>query len=298
MAATPPPKDRDDDDSGVRSAWPRPGHAYGWIDAEAEALIAKAYKSHKALVDTGRSMPPSLSVADLERLEVPTHYPPEDFTDRLAYGFMKFMRVFVHGFFRQKYDHHAVCLETVAAVPGIVAAFHRHLRSLRRMKRDHGYINVLLEESENERMHLLIWMKVTQPTPVERGIVVLAQGVYLTFYSFLYMVAPRAAHRLTGYLEEEAHAAYTQYLSALDSGALPLKPAPDIAKEYYRLPEDSTVRDVVLYVRADECCHREINHGIANKYKSGDSDSPPTPLIFANEIDERERVDGGNKSFQ
>ena len=55
-------------------------------------------------------------------------------------------------FFRDKYDHHAVTLETVAAVPGIVGAAHRHLRSLRRMERDNGWIHPLEEEAENERM--------------------------------------------------------------------------------------------------------------------------------------------------
>lgn len=69
--------------------------------------------------------------------------------------------------------------------------------------------------------------------------------------------------------------AYTQYLGALDSGALPTKPAPPIAKQYYRLGEDATIRDVVLHVRADECCHREMNHALAEKYKYGDVDSPP-----------------------
>lgn len=112
---------------------------------EASDLIQKAYSRHKALADNSKSFPPSLSVKDLEKIGVPYHYPPKDFIDRLALGSMKFLRVFVHAFFREKYDHHAVCLETVAAVPGLVGGFHRHLRSLRRMKRDHGckYFDVL-----------------------------------------------------------------------------------------------------------------------------------------------------------
>lgn len=105
---------------------------------EARELIAKAYSRHKALADKSESFPPSLSVQDLEKIGRPYHYPPQDLIDRCALGLMKFLRVFVHGFFREKYDHHAVCLETVAAVPGLVGGWHRHLRSLRRMKRDHG----------------------------------------------------------------------------------------------------------------------------------------------------------------
>ena len=44
-----------------------------------------------------------------------------------------------------------VFLESIAGVPGMVGAVLRHLRSLRLMRRDHGWIHTLLEESENER---------------------------------------------------------------------------------------------------------------------------------------------------
>lgn len=125
-------------------------------------------------------------------------------------------------------------------------------------------------------MHLLIFMKVCQPTVLERGLVILAQGLYLTFYSSLYLVHPRGAHRLTGYLEEEAHRAYTDYLSSIDNGKLVNKPAPVIAKDYYRLPENATMRDVILHVRADEAMHRDVNHYFGNKYGEGDTDSPPS----------------------
>ena len=42
-------------------------------------------------------------------------------------------------------------------------------------------------------------------------------------------------------------------------------PAPAIAKRYWGLPEDATLRDVVLVVRADEAHHRDVNHGFANE---------------------------------
>ncbi|CAN8074012.1 unnamed protein product [Agarophyton chilense] len=247
---------------------------YDWIDKEATELIGKAYKRHKALADKSESFPPSLSVQDLERIGTPVHYAPKDFVDRVALNAMKILRVFVHAFFREKYDHHAVCLETVAAIPGLVGSFHRHLRSLRRMKRDHGWISVMQEEAENERMHLLIFMKITHPSALERGLVILAQGLYLTFYSGLYLFMPRAAHRLTGYLEEEAHRAYTEYLECIDNGKLKNKPAPEIAKNYYHLPKNATMRDVILHVRADEAMHRDVNHHFGNKYRDGDTDSP------------------------
>ena len=37
-----------------------------------------------------------------------------------------------------------IFLETVAAVPGMIAAMTRHLRSLRHMQRDYGWIHTLL----------------------------------------------------------------------------------------------------------------------------------------------------------
>lgn len=37
-----------------------------------------------------------------------------------------------------------IFLETVAGVPGMVAAMTRHLQSLRKMRRDHGWIHTLL----------------------------------------------------------------------------------------------------------------------------------------------------------
>lgn len=42
-------------------------------------------------------------------------------------------------------------LETLAGVPAFTAAMIRHLRSLRIMRRDGGWIHMLLEEAENER---------------------------------------------------------------------------------------------------------------------------------------------------
>lgn len=130
-------------------------------------------------------------------------------------------------------------------------------------------ITVLQEEAENERMHLLIFMKVCKPTLLERGLVMMAQGVYLTFYSALYMLHSRTAHRLTGYLEEEAHAVYTDYLQCLESGKLRNGPAPNIAKQYYHLPDDASMRDVVLHIRADEAMHRDVNHQFGNMYTDG-----------------------------
>jgi hypothetical protein len=61
-----------------------------------------------------------------------------------------------------------VCV-SVAGVPGFVAAAFRHFRSLRTLERDHGWLASLLEEAENERMHLFVCLKMyglgTSPLP-------------------------------------------------------------------------------------------------------------------------------------
>lgn len=67
-------------------------------------------------------------------------------------------------------------LESIAGVPGFVAAMLRHLTSLRLMKRDGGWIASLLQEAENERMHLMTFLKIKQPSPFFRAIVIVTQG--------------------------------------------------------------------------------------------------------------------------
>ena len=58
---------------------------------------------------------------------------------------------------------------------------------------------------------------------------------------------------------------YTQYLREIDSGRVENVPAPQIAKDYWQLPANACLREVVLAVRADEAGHRDVNHGFANQ---------------------------------
>jgi ubiquinol oxidase len=195
------------------------------------------------------------------------HQEAKTIGDKLAYGLMLVLRQVVHLVFRDKYSHHAVVLETVAAVPGMISGMIRHFTSLRRMTRDFGMISKLIEDAENERMHLLTWMQLTSPTFFERIIVITAQLLFTPFYTFLYILSPTTAHRLVGYLEEEAVLQYTAFLTAIDAGKIKNVPAPEIAITYWNLPPKSTLRDVVLVVRADECYHRDINHDFGDHFQ-------------------------------
>jgi hypothetical protein len=50
------------------------------------------------------------------------------------------------------------------------------------------------------------------------------------------------------------------FLEAIDSGKIENTAAPAIAIDYWKLPKDATLRDVVIAVRADEAHHRDVNH--------------------------------------
>jgi len=193
------------------------------------------------------------------------HRAPRNPSDRVAYAFTKFLRFFADVFFARRYGHRAVVLETVAAVPGMVGGTLQHLRSLRRMEDDRGWIRTLLEEAENERMHLMTFMHIAQPTAFERLLVLLAQGIFYNLFFLLYLISPRTAHRVTGYFEEEAIISYTEYLAGVDDGTHANIPAPVIAIEYWKLAPDARLREVIIAVRADETHHRDVNHRFADQ---------------------------------
>jgi len=132
------------------------------------------------------------------------------------------------------------------------------------MEDDRGWIKTLMDEAENERMHLMTFIEVAQPSAFERFVVVAAQWLFYLFFFALYLVSPRTAHRVVGYFEEEAVISYTHYLAEIDEGRSPNVAAPDIAKRYWNLPADATLRDVVEVVRADEAHHRDVNHAFAD----------------------------------
>jgi ubiquinol oxidase len=179
------------------------------------------------------------------------------------------MRFFADVFFAKRYGHRAVMLETVAAVPGMVGGTLQHLRALRCMKSDRGWIRVLLDEAENERMHLMTFIEIAQPSRFERLLVILAQGVFYNLFFLLYIFSPRTAHRIVGYLEEEAVFSYTEYLAGVDNGTYPNVPAPQVAIDYWHLKPAALLRDVIVVIRADEAHHRDVNHQFADELEHG-----------------------------
>jgi len=198
-------------------------------------------------------------------VDLSVHHRPVDLSDRVAFGFTKMLRIIADTFFAKRYGHRAIVLETVAAVPGMVGATLVHLKSLRRMEDDKGWIRTLMEEAENERMHLMTFIEVAKPTLFERLVILGVQWVFYLAFFALYLVSAKTAHRVVGYFEEEAVISYTLYLQEIDEGRSPNVAAPAIAKHYWKLADDATLRDVVLVVRADEAHHRDVNHGFASE---------------------------------
>ena len=192
------------------------------------------------------------------------HHKPQNLSDKIAFAFTKFLRFLADTFFKKKYGHRAVVLETVAAVPGMVAGMLLHLKSLRKMQDDKGWIKILLDEASNERMHLMTFIKIAKPTYIERMIIMIAQFIFILMYLFIYLISQRTAHRIVGYFEEEAVNSYTEYLKEIEEGKIENIKAPEIAINYWNLPLNSTLKDVVKVIRDDEAGHRDVNHSFAN----------------------------------
>lgn len=251
--------------------------------------------------------------SDCELVEV-THRVPQDFTDWFANFCIKTVRRlfdFVTGYKKcddinetfkgtryymtsSKWLVRVIFLESIAGVPGETATFLRHLRSLRYIRRDMGWIDLLLDEAFNERMHLLTFFHIGDPLKLVRFMVIASQGIFTNIFFLCYLVWPRLAHRVVGYLEEEAVYTYTHLLHQLKAGQLPdleKAPVPEIAWKYWTtLNKDSTFEELILQIRADESKHREINHTLANLNQ--DEDRNP----FALQVDtDKPQPNGGLK---
>ena len=190
---------------------------------------------------------------------------PKNFSDLFALSMTKFFRFVADTFFAKRYGHRAVVLETIAGVPGMVAGMLIHLRSLRKMQTGYGdQIREMLAEAENERMHLMFFIEIAKPNIFERILVILAQGVFMSFYLLMYIFFPKTSHRMIGYFEDEAVKSYTEYLDLVQNGKVMNIRAPQIAIDYYNLKKDARLSDLIISVRADEMHHADVNHSYAD----------------------------------
>lgn len=195
-------------------------------------------------------------------------YKPHTFGDRVAKIIVHISARCADILFGRRYGHRAVVLETIAAVPGMVGGMFQHLKSLRRIKNDNGWIRELLDEAENERIHLLVYSEIAKPTTFERLLIMVVQFFFSLVYAFLYLISSRTAHRVVGYFEEEAIHSYQTYLRLIDEGVHKNIHATETAKEYWNLPSDATLRDMVVATIKDEMLHRDVNHRFSDSKNS------------------------------
>ncbi|MFC5386209.1 alternative oxidase [Aquamicrobium segne] len=214
----------------------------------------------------------------IDKTDLSRHHVPRLLADRIAYRLVGMVQFCAGALFGRRYRHRTIVLETIAAVPGMVAATLLHLRCLRLMIDDRGWIRVLMNEAETQRVHLMVFVAVDRPSLFERLIVLLAQGFFYNAYFLIYLISPRTGHRISGYFAENAVRGYGHYLDSIGEGQQENPPAPELAIAYWNLAPDARLSDVIAAIREDEALHRDINHGFADALEKGE-DFPGPPRI-------------------
>lgn len=98
----------------------------------------------------------------------------------------------------------------------------------------------------------MIAMSLRNASIIIRTNVLIAQGLFLTWYTLMYALSPKYCHRFVGYLEEEAFKTYTALVDDFDAGNLSQfeTVAPTSVQNYYGLGSKGTLREVFLAMRA------------------------------------------------
>ena len=192
---------------------------------------------------------------------------PKDFSSRVARIIVHVTAGFTDFLFKGRYNHRAVVIETIASVPGIIGGMFQHLKSLRYIQDDRGWIKTLLDEAENERIHLLVYSELAQPTKFERFLIIVVQFLFAIFYFFVYLFSPRTAHRVVGFFEEEAITSYEHFLQGTKEGLYENVKAPALAISYWNLSLEARLTDVIEATIKDEMTHRDVNHQFADDQK-------------------------------
>ncbi|PKY00325.1 alternative oxidase mitochondrial precursor [Aspergillus campestris IBT 28561] len=291
-------------------AVPKLQHRPSYQTPRTPALITLSIRNHTQLATQKSSWThPVYTQEQILSVQV-AHKNANSLPDKLALGTVRFLRWsmdLVTGYrsttakasrtnamTEKKWITRFIFLESVAGVPGMVAGMLRHLKSLRQMKRDYGWIETLLEEAYNERMHLLTFLNLAEPSRSMRLMVLGSQCVFFSGFSIAYLLSPRICHRFVGYLEEEAVITYSKAIQDLDSGLLPKwehLQAPPMAVKYWDMPEGRRcMRSLLLYVRADEAKHRDVNHTLGSLDQ--DLDKNPFSAKFREQVGRVEGVIG------
>lgn len=206
---------------------------------------------------------------NINKVDLTRHHVPTTFSDRVADLSVRTMLAVADRLFARRYGDRVIVLETIAAVPAMVAATFLHLRCLRRMIDDRGWVRTFMDEADNQRFHLMSFVAIVQPSTSERLLIAIAQSVFYNANFLLYLVSARTAHRLAGYLAEQSIAGYSELLARIESGEQTNWPAPISAREYWNLGPGAQLSDMIVAMREDEAIHRDIHHAFANARMAG-----------------------------
>ena len=205
---------------------------------------------------------------NVNKTDLLRHHEPETLSDRFAAWAERPLTAMAGGFSR-RYGGRVVVLETIAAVPAMVAASLLHLQCLRQLIDDRGWVRAFMDEAENQRAHLMAFVAIKRPSWGERWLIAIGQGTFYNAYFLLSLISGRCAHRLAGYLAERSVKGYSDYLASLESGAIPNGPAPDTAVAYWNLAPGAQLSDMIMAMREDEAIHRDIHHAFADALAEG-----------------------------
>jgi ubiquinol oxidase len=213
----------------------------------------------------------AIAMLDVNKTDLLKRHKPVTLSDRFAFSTVSIMAKVAAALFGERYGNRAIVLETVAAVPAMVSATLLHLRCLRLMMDDRGWIRTLMVEAENQRAHLMSFVALRRPSSLERLFVVLAQGIFYNSYFLLRVVSPATAYRLAGYMSEQAIQGYTRELEMLSSGEKLDIEAPAFAVDYWNLRPGAKLSEMLTSMRQDEAIHRDIQHAFADASVVGES---------------------------
>jgi hypothetical protein len=93
---------------------------------------------------------------------------------------------------------------------------------LRTLNEDGGWIHHLLEEAENESVHLFTFLMIRQLNVSQRILILLSQFLFINYYTCLYLASSKIAHKFVSYMEEDAFKIYIDAIHDLENLNLPV----------------------------------------------------------------------------
>lgn len=210
------------------------------------------------------------AIRRLERAKL-THVSPGRVNDHVCIAMIKTLRWVTDKLFRERYIHRATMLKTLGPslpaalfvatyvrllcrpqpqcdVSPLVCDYHEEDRggdgaatSTNNTTRRRGVsvnttaaeLRGLLSQVECATVHYQILLLMADIRPVERAMVLLAQGIHFALFVPLFMLHPRMGFRLMAYLYEESSVVWTQMVNDLDMGKIEMREVPQLAYAYW-----------------------------------------------------------------